>query len=1086
MTENTRSFGWSWLRSGMRHALAARSGRTARTDRRALVVEQLEDRAVPTSFLTLSGTQAILPNGANINVSLQGDPTAAGSNNQREIVADVNPTNPLHVVAVSESIANPLSSIGTDNDIRVYESFDGGVTWTSTLIDGAIDGLSGFGIFRRDPTVAFDANGNLYVAYARVDSFGFNPTCFGIFGCTDLIALSRPAGMAGFPNVVVVDSAENVDDADDPNLFFPDVNTFRLPGIQRPRLATGLDPSTGGQAAYIAYTINDDDNPDPNTIELTQFIFVAGTNDVGTTYPAGVITFLNDDVVREFTGGAVANPMRYFAEPAVGPQGQLYVVWHEAIDSEILFDRDLDGLFGTTAPFGTDVLVTTLTTNLTGQVVPAHTTRGVRTAPVIDVDVNNPDPAIRGRLYVAFVDTMGLPSTSIMLATSPGLAPGLPGTWTVSTVDASGTAFNPWLDVDQFSGSVNVGYYTTVGDPVGNNDVSFRVATNISQGAGPWFFGTLTNPPQATSNADTFGTTTTLLGDDRRLQFGDIIGLVVHMGTIHGFWSDNRIDPFGGNPPADIELFYSRGSYDSSTNGNVLTTNTTIGNDTILALLNPINTQYLDIRVNAPAPPPIGPDGWLGLLASVDTIIVNGLAGDDMMTVEFGNGNPLPINSLTFHGGTAASGDGFDTLTFLDSAGLFTFTNVIYEALGTAPAHAGNVNFDGLVVAYTGLSPIFDFTNALNRTFLSNVPGGQRIRLLDTADLMGFPMNLIDSDGTNAFEPVTFRNPVNSLTINAGPGNDVVLLLSVDPTFTAQITVQGGDGDDLLDASVFLHPAGLGVVLDGGSGNDTLLDGLANDTLLGGAGNDSMVATVGNDSLAGGDGDDTMFGGVGSDTMDGGAGNDVIFGEADSDSLLGGAGNDTIFGGAGNDTINGNTGDDLLVGSIGDDRYVFDNAFDMDFIEELAGEGIDTIDASSITDNVTFLIFCDAEAPASAQHVSSFPIDFIERLIGGANEDFFVFGDQAELAFGTGTIDGGPNSDTLDYSRYLDPVTVNLIAGIATGTGGIFNIENVIGSPGRPNNIVFLDGSVAPGGTLTANRRRTSGGGSIFDPSLIP
>ncbi|NEP08667.1 MAG: filamentous hemagglutinin N-terminal domain-containing protein [Symploca sp. SIO2C1] len=65
----------------------------------------------------------------------------------------------------------------------------------------------------------------------------------------------------------------------------------------------------------------------------------------------------------------------------------------------------------------------------------------------------------------------------------------------------------------------------------------------------------------------------------------------------------------------------------------------------------------------------------------------------------------------------------------------------------------------------------------------------------------------------------------------------------------------------------------------------------------------------------------------------------------------------------------------------------------------------------------------------------------IENLSGGNANDTFVFSDRASLE---GIIDGAPGFDTLDYSAYTIFVNVDLIANTATGTGGVFNIENVI------------------------------------------
>ena len=70
----------------------------------------------------------------------------------------------------------------------------------------------------------------------------------------------------------------------------------------------------------------------------------------------------------------------------------------------------------------------------------------------------------------------------------------------------------------------------------------------------------------------------------------------------------------------------------------------------------------------------------------------------------------------------------------------------------------------------------------------------------------------------------------------------------------------------------------------------------------------------------------------------------------------------------------------------------------------------------------------------------------IENLTGGSADDTFVFSDGAGLE---GIIDGAPGFDTLDYSAYSTTVDVDLAANTATGTSGVFNIENVILPPAQ-------------------------------------
>ena len=60
---------------------------------------------------------------------------------------------------------------------------------------------------------------------------------------------------------------------------------------------------------------------------------------------------------------------------------------------------------------------------------------------------------------------------------------------------------------------------------------------------------------------------------------------------------------------------------------------------------------------------------------------------------------------------------------------------------------------------------------------------------------------------------------------------------------------------------------GNGFVINGTSGNDTLIGSDGNDTMRGGKGNDKMGGGKGNDKMAGGPGKDTESGGAGNDNI---------------------------------------------------------------------------------------------------------------------------------------------------------------------------------------------------------------------------
>jgi filamentous hemagglutinin family protein len=71
----------------------------------------------------------------------------------------------------------------------------------------------------------------------------------------------------------------------------------------------------------------------------------------------------------------------------------------------------------------------------------------------------------------------------------------------------------------------------------------------------------------------------------------------------------------------------------------------------------------------------------------------------------------------------------------------------------------------------------------------------------------------------------------------------------------------------------------------------------------------------------------------------------------------------------------------------------------------------------------------------------------IGNLTGGDAADTFVFSDGATLS---GIIDGAAGFDTLDYSDYTTPVTVDFDQNQATGTAGVFNTEGAILPPEPP------------------------------------
>ena len=239
------------------------------------------------------------------------------------------------------------------------------------------------------------------------------------------------------------------------------------------------------------------------------------------------------------------------------------------------------------------------------------------------------------------------------------------------------------------------------------------------------------------------------------------------------------------------------------------------------------------------------------------SIVVNGLDGtDEWLTIDFGSGDFAGIDGITFNGG-AGGEDGLVT-----TGGVFS--SVTYTA--TAPTD-GTIDFDGLIVAYSGLEPIVDASQGANRVFSIGIPGAQQIRLTDDAN-PGDGLSTIDSDGTGGFEAVTFATPGVSLTINAGDGDDVLAVLSVDSTFAdgVTITVNGEAGNDTLtgpDATNAWSVTGNDAGVLSGSSPVPPVDFLAVETLRGGSGDDAFQFHTPGVRLGG-----AVYGGAGVDCLD--------------------------------------------------------------------------------------------------------------------------------------------------------------------------------------------------------------------------
>ena len=342
--------------------------------------------------------------------------------------------------------------------------------------------------------------------------------------------------------------------------------------------------------------------------------------------------------------------------------------------------------------------------------------------------------------------------------------------------------------------------------------------------------------------------------------------------------------------------------------------------------------------------------------------------------------------------------------------------------------------------------------------------------------------NVILADGVASISGGSTANYLvgNSIdnTLDGGGGADTLVGLDsndyyvVDNLADVIIETSGvSSGTDSVLANISVHTLASNVeyLLLGSLGVAGIGNSLAN-TIVGNSKSNSLDGGDGSDSLLGGGGNDTLNGGLGNDTMVGGVGNDYFVVDSASDSLVGGGGSDgiitlmnsytlssdfnllvlggaviTAYGNANNNTITGNTssntlhgggGEDSLVGRTGHDYYLVDSSSDV--VLELASEGTDTVEFSSISDYTL------------GNNVERLVLGALVAVNGTGNSLANILTGNAESnslsgAAGNDSLSGGDGNDTL-------------LGALATSSGGYAEIDTLTGGNG---NDIFVLGTAA-------------------------
>lgn len=325
----------------------------------------------------------------------------------------------------------------------------------------------------------------------------------------------------------------------------------------------------------------------------------------------------------------------------------------------------------------------------------------------------------------------------------------------------------------------------------------------------------------------------------------------------------------------------------------------------------------------------------------------------------------FPVVSVTSSGSVLEDGTPNLVVTFTRTGSTSSVLTVPFSVGGTATfgndytqtgaasfsMTAGSVTFDvGVATKTITLDPTADIIVEANETIvitllpnsasLSSTPDSATSTITNDDVDLG---NIVSLDGSGQLHITDNVNRADRLTITRNTSNELVIKDSIN-RLTTSIGTLFATNEVRVPLSLI---TGSALIVDLNGGDDSLnMATLAAGTLTtilvnGGSGNDTLTGSNGNDTLVGGDGADSILGGNGNDGLVGDAGNDYVNGGAGDDTILGGADNDTLYGGAGNDKLVGQAGVDSVFGEAGIDRIAGGSGFGKDagdVVTDLAAE----------------------------------------------------------------------------------------------------------------------------------------------------
>ncbi|PYS49761.1 MAG: glycosyl hydrolase [Acidobacteria bacterium] len=331
-----------------------------------------------------------------------------------EVAIAINPKNPDNLIGASFQTARPpLPMAGS----FTYVTMDGGLTWKTVAPQDPQNFVQG------DDAMAIASNGTAYHAHLSFDGIRVQRPRRAESGI--IVSTSRDGGLTWADPVPAIDHINSVTPFED------------KPGI----VTDNANGSSYKGNVYLAWTRFDVyGSPDP---QCHSQIYFSRSTDGGKTF---AMPFRISD-----TGGDCLDSDNTVegAVPAVGPKGEIYIVWAGPLG--LVFKKSTDG--GLT--FGKDKVIGPMPGGWDFPMPGLDRANGM---PVTGVDLSNGPH--KGTLYVNWIDERNGDLDVFVASSSDGGE-----TWTqpVRVNDdplKNGKAqFFTWMAVDPVDGSVNTVFY---------------------------------------------------------------------------------------------------------------------------------------------------------------------------------------------------------------------------------------------------------------------------------------------------------------------------------------------------------------------------------------------------------------------------------------------------------------------------------------------------------------------------------------------------------------------------------------------------------------------------------------------------